>query len=290
MIRHLVHVGFPKAGSTFLQRWFDAHPQILHADGGLAGFRDVYALVRQAADPGAVPPLWAVTSAEDLTAPRPSAGRMAGDYGAMGDMAALQEAACATVADLFPNAHILIVTRGFRAMTLSSYSQYVRQGGSADLADLGRGGGAHPWAYDRVIGLYAGRFGRERLVLLPYELLRDDPARFVDALAERLGTDPHPPPAERVNPSLSGAEMRWYPRIARKAAALPLPGGLRRYLVRSAFENRLRRPIALLQRLRPLDPIGAASIPDEALERFRGNATLLAGEPLFAPYARDYLF
>ena len=27
--KHFIHIGYPKAGSTYLQEWFKAHPQLL---------------------------------------------------------------------------------------------------------------------------------------------------------------------------------------------------------------------------------------------------------------------
>ena len=41
---HLIHIGFPKAASTFLQHWFDRHPEIAYRPGGLAGMHTVYDL------------------------------------------------------------------------------------------------------------------------------------------------------------------------------------------------------------------------------------------------------
>jgi hypothetical protein len=60
--------------------------------------------------------------------------------------------------------------------------------------------------------------------------------------------------------------------------------------VKRAFENRLKLPIRLLQRLSPRPPVDASAIPPDLLEQFRGLSTLLADDPLFAPFAEDYLF
>jgi hypothetical protein len=46
MARHLIHVGYSKAGSTFLQAWFERHPELRFAPGGLGGFNDVDELSR----------------------------------------------------------------------------------------------------------------------------------------------------------------------------------------------------------------------------------------------------
>jgi hypothetical protein len=36
--RHLIHIGYAKAGSKFLQRWFEAHPDLAYRTAGLGGF------------------------------------------------------------------------------------------------------------------------------------------------------------------------------------------------------------------------------------------------------------
>lgn len=299
-MRHLIHVGYPKAGSKFLQSWFARHPQLAFADGGLSGFADVYGLERAAAVPTAGC-LYAVTSCEGLSAPRADAGSdlVSYDPGAL-PLAERQQRACRMLADLFPEATILIVTRGFRSMLLSSYSQYVRSGGDSDFADLvahalsHRGGDGHHlvtvehWNYDRFLAAYREAFGAGQVLVLPYELLRDDPGRFVALLEERLGLDPFEMPLERLNPTLSGEEMAWYPRFARALRKL----GSRRLFalyVRAAFSNRLRRPIRLAQRIRPARPVTAGLLPDEVVEGFRGCAETLRSDPLYAPYAADYL-
>ena len=38
---HLIHIDYPKTGSTFLQGWFNANPQLAFLIDGLAGFRSV---------------------------------------------------------------------------------------------------------------------------------------------------------------------------------------------------------------------------------------------------------
>jgi len=287
---HLIHVGYPKAGSTYLQRWFDRHPQLAYAEGGIAGFRHVYDIASQAAAPA--PGIrWRVTSSEVLTAPRPdAAGPGAPDRKWHWD-GEEQSRVCATLASLFPTATVLIVTRGFRSMILSSYSQFVRAGGSRSLAELAAQASAHgPWDYDSLIAAYRAAFGAGNVLLLPYELLQEDSARFLGEIEERLGLDAGPAAEERINAALSPVELAWYPRLARTARSLPLAGGAaHKLLARAAFNNRLRPAIRLLQRLRPREAVTADSIEPALVESFRGRADCLRDEPLYAPYADDYL-
>ncbi len=290
MTRHLLHIGYPKTGSTFLQHWFAAHPQIAYVHGGIAGFRDVYAMIAEAAaaQPGY---LWRVTSHEAFSAPFADAGRRNIDLARPGEgtPAHRQARACALLAEMFPDAHVLIVTRGFRAMILSSYSQYVRVGGTDDLETQVWQGGENPWHYDETIAMYRARFGG-RVVVLPYELLARDPAAFRAELEKRLGVTPFDFQDRVVNRSLSPVELRWYPRLARLARRLPFRGAMSRLYRASVFDNRLAPLIALFDRLWPAKPVDGALITDALLEEARGLSDGLAADPIYRPFARDYLF
>jgi hypothetical protein len=301
MTGHLIHIGYAKAGSTFLRSWFAQHPQLAYAEGGIAGLRDVYSMVRAAASPDGQP-LYRVTSAEAFATPHTSVGQVTVDYDKIqrSSMADAQTRACELLAELFPAAHILIVTRGFRSMILSSYSQYVRTGGQESLGELcGRMRAAAaakqlPWNYDFLVGLYRCAFGGEKVIVLPYELLRDDASAFFREITRRLGLIEISVPVGRPNSSLSLIELAWYPRLTRRVRALPLGERGRckawEWYMRAAVTNGLRRPIALMQRLRPLPPVTDAPLRPEQMQNFRGLATLLREEPLYRPYARDYLF
>jgi hypothetical protein len=290
MTRHLVHIGYPKAGSTFLQHWFAAHPQIAYVHGGIAGFGNVYALAAESARDGPER-LWRVTSLEELSMPRADAGTRYVDYDGIRRESLLdrQAKACAMMAELFPDAHVLIVTRGFRSMMLSSYSQYVRTGGTDDLETQMRHVGESPWQYDRVIALYRRAFG-ERVIVLPYELLARDAAAFRAELEQRLDLAPFPLEDSVVNRALSPVELRWYPRLARLVRRMPLGKRLSRRFVDMAFENWLAFPIAILDRIWPARPVTGALLTDEMMERVRGDADELAADPIYTPFAGDYLF
>ena len=283
---HLIHVGFPKAGSTFLQEWFARHPQFAYVEGGIAGYSNVWDIARQVAssDPGV---MYRVTSDERLTIPP-----LADSLSFAG--ASAQTGACAALKRLFPDARVLLVTRGFRSTCVSSYSQYVREAGSLDLRSvvLRATAAGTIWDYDEIIRTYEEAFG-EQLTVLPYELLRDDPGRFVGVLAAELGLATSGPLPGRVNPSLSPAELGWYPALSRLVESIPLRGRARRRLLaawsRRTRENRLARLIRLLQVLRPAPAVDGASVTDDLLEPLRGRAEVLRGRSLYAGYEAKYL-
>jgi hypothetical protein len=299
MRKHLIHIGYAKAGSTLLQRWFKEHPQMLYEEGRLAGARSVLHLASQATQSlpaGKV----RVSSSESLATPTPWTSERSPDREALRrhDPQSFAGAACAELADLFPNAYILLVTRGFRSVMLSSYSQYVRTGGTDDFFALNPefGSPTHRsrgvWDYDRLIALYRERFG-DRLLVLPYELLRDDPAAFMAIIEDRLEIARHPPPERVFNASLSPEELRWYPRLTRMVTRLPLPARVKRRVVGRYIEaldrRRLRGLAAALQRIRHIPPLGNDAVSPEVLGNFRGKARSLRADPLYRPYRADYL-
>jgi Sulfotransferase family len=281
-VRHLLHIGYPKTGSNALRAWFAAHPQVAFEDGAIAGFPTVYDIATSGAAAG--PEVRCrVTSGEGLATPHPDVGRPSVGYGRpAAAVAAAQARVCADLAALFPNASVLIVTRGFRSMILSAYSQYVRTGGTLGFAGFCATGLEAVWDYDRLIALYEAAFGAESVIVLPWEGLRDDPAAFARTLADHLGLDSPGPSLPAVNAAVSPAALAWFPRLARR-----LPP---RLFARAAAGRRLEALARLLQRLSPLPLPSEAAIPASVLAGLDAAAARLRTRPAFAPYVRDYGF
>lgn len=295
MTGHLIHIGYAKTGSTFLRRWFSLHPQIAYVESGIAGLRDILQLAREGGDLADGSAL-RVTSCESLSYPHPYVGTPVATYDySRWPPSNGAESVCRTLAALFPPARVLIVTRGFRSMILSSYSQYVRTGGYLDLSPfcealrqrVDRGDSVYD--YDRLAALYRQAFGEDRVIVLPWELLRDDPAAFTGAIEKQTGLEPGPPPEGRMNVSISARELIWYPRLTRSIRSLPLHGPFWRLYIRGTTTNRLRWGIAVLDRILPAGSLDERDL-DSTVEMFRGKAESYRRDPFFAPYAREYLF
>jgi hypothetical protein len=288
---HLLHVGYPKTGSKFLQLWFAGHPDIAFSQWGIAGFSDAHAMMASAAAPESRP--WHATSHEALLTP------LAGfrDLGAEGvDLPSRdgQSSACAMLADLFPQAHILIVTRGYEALIRSFYAELVVGGAGYDFAAFCDAllaqseAGADAFHVDCALDSYSAAFGEERLLVLPYELLRDRPAAFLGAIESRLGIRAAPVPSERVRPSPSDSELSAYRRMTKWVRSVPGPAGLRRRVaqayVAALRDGRFVRPAALLG-----GRGGPEAVPPKLIEALTGRSERLRGNPLYRDYARDYL-
>lgn len=299
---HLIHIGFPKAGSTALGGWFDAHPQLEYAPDAIAGCHDAFGIGARAAARETAG--WYVTSAENLSTPRMSDDPRLRAPAAPGRRASLPEArerVCRSLALLFPAATILIVTRGFRGQILSGYSQYVKSGGtlpfpalfSREGRDEREGDG---WLdYDATVALYEDAFGAEQVIVLPYELLRDEPRRFIAVLEERMALEPGAAPLPARNRSLSPAGMYWHRRasalVLAARRALPRRAGdrLLAEYVRRTRADRLLRPVETLERVLPGTRSSDLDVPPELLDVVRGRASGLAPRPFFDRYAAEYL-
>lgn len=310
MAKHLIHIGYPKAGSTFLQAWFEQHPELRYAPGGgLGGFYSIYELCR----PSEQSFKYFVTSYEGIATPHQDAGRIRTDLGREKQRRPQaikqdQKAVCSVLRDLYPGSTILIITRGFKEMVMSGYSQYVRSGGTLHIADVYQRDLSERSAeyietddnnhydFDYLIGLYAAAFGEENLIIAPYELLRDDQSAFLATLEKKLGLAHLEPNLARLNPSLSPEELYWYPLISRRVVALTRWLGeapfrrIYRWYIGRTMENKLQRVIRVLRRLRPTQRITNADFPVHLLRACRGKATRLQGLPLYAPYATEYLW
>lgn len=130
------------------------------------------------------------------------------------------------LAEALPEAMTLIVVRRQPEMLESLHAQYVNQGGTVSfpnfLAGSGHGFDLNPehLEYDRLVSTYVDLFGEPNVLVLPYELLRARPEAFLDRLADALGTKVTGNMQPRtVNPSLSGKRLdilrtwnRWFRR------------------------------------------------------------------------------
>ena len=243
-----------------------------------------------------------MTSCELLSTPlTPDAGSLQdlGEEALLTPIAELRERVCLALQLMFAQPTILIVTRGFHAEFLSGYSQYVRGGGRLRIDELfapeAAGHLAMFFDYDAVVSLYERTFGEEAVIVLPYELMRDDPSAFVAALEGRLGVEPQGIPLPSLNPSLSPATIYWYHGLSVGAAALAERAGpglgskLWAVYVRQIDRDRFRRPVRLMHRLLPSREVTAHDVPGEVVEACRGQAARLGEREVYAPYAIEYL-
>lgn len=193
----LVHIGFHKTATTYLQNELFSREglgfvqysrqlsgNLVHQQFGRLGpFETVSAevvhQVRAAALEAANHGLLFVLSHERLSGYPASGGY---DSRLMADR----------VAEVFPEARILIVIREQLSLIRSVYGQVIADGGCASLRSFlytGRSPLARVppfrlgfYEFDKIIAYYQQRFGVDNVLAIPYELLRDNHEEFVNRI------------------------------------------------------------------------------------------------------------
>ena len=195
-MRPLLHIGYYKTGTTFLQTRIFPEPGFSLVAKSMALWSsfvevDPFAWSPSKARETFEPGIRAV--AERGLVPVLSAERLSGNPDSGGyDSVHVAEYLAAT----FPEARVLIMIREQADMLVSSYKRYVRNGGPGTLRQYG----SPPWGpprpphfdlsyfeYHRLIGLYRNLFGPENVLVLPYELLRDQMRTFLKRLGDFAG-------------------------------------------------------------------------------------------------------
>lgn len=220
----LLHIGYHKTGSTLLQSAFFSDP----AGGFLMPEAPRHRLLKDFV----VPPPYRF----DRTATRRAYEPLLDRAAALGKIAVLSHERFSgypptggfdapiiarRLHRTFSDALVLIVIREQLSHVLSMYSQYVTDGGELSLNDyLGDpdphlrrvpGFSVEFYRYDGLINDYQHLFGQERVLVLPYELLRADSPEFVRRVCAFVGIPEQPISAGRANPrrpALMQAVMR----------------------------------------------------------------------------------
>jgi hypothetical protein len=301
MSNFLLHIGYPKTGSTFLHEWFNQHPQLFHTYG-IAGFTDPAEMSPIPVKPSKPGVKFQIMSDVNLATGwvNPNSFLSLNEQIGWLDRNATERRThmCRHLHECFPTARILLTTRGFKGYILSSYSEYLKHGGTLNLKELRNAfpESQHVLDLNSVIRDYLDTFGAERLLVLPYELLREDQNRFLRQIEDWLELNHFECQLGRVNPSLAPEDLRWYPRISRVVSMfsnkLPAKWGkplYRQYVNRLTSKYRLHPLVRVLNRLNP-PSVGHENFSQEYLSGLEDKATLLRSNPLYTPYAAEYLW
>lgn len=250
----LVHVGLPKTGTTWLQDHLFANARLgfwgpaqhegtpkqqskafgrllyLDAQKRLMGEDDF--------DAAAIQNQLSQVTVPDGLVPVVSNERLSGHVLSNAfDRAMLAR----RIKDVFPRARIFLTIREQRSMILSSYFQYLKYGGWRSLDGFldPPCDGRQPalrldvWNYERLAQLYFSQFGRECVLILPYEMFVRDPAEYVGRICDFTGVERAQglPYATRSNPRrahIASYYFRWLTCINRSTSAngyFPRPFG-----------------------------------------------------------------
>lgn len=302
--RVLLHVGFHKAGSSWLEAWLTRHSQVRFSAATFGGLQGPMDLCREVKRDGPPPRVHAV-SEENLTGGLvfPEGYfylllRHQGFHTRPTGIPEHQERIAARLHALFPGAQVLLITRGFAGALRSVYSQVVRIGGDLpfdEFLEAYRLQIADWLAYDRVIGAYRARFGADNVTVLPFEALAEGEAAFGRMLEEALGLDHEEITIGRVLPSLSPVQLAAYARFSHTVLA-PVARHLRNYRAMQMYLLYARFVVdqpwadwAIRAAFGPRGDVARPEVTPGYLARFRGTAESLATLPAFAPYRAAYL-
>lgn len=241
MTTPLVHIGYPKAGSS----WLQAHVFVDDAVGFSPVTPGAMEISRRLVYPHPLdfdadecramfsPRIDEITLAGRVpvvTGERLSGAPHAGGYDS--------KEVAHRIKDVFGDAKILSVVREQKSSIRSGYKQYVRAGGALSLERYlqpsAKGFASFPafdfahYQYHRLIELYQKLFGQENVLVLPFEMLRRDPREFVERIV-RFGID---------DPDLGAVANlpfgKWE-NTAMTATTLPIRRRLNRFIVWSRF-------------------------------------------------------
>lgn len=94
---------------------------------------------------------------------------------------------------LWPNAKILIVIRKQENMLLSCYNNYIKQGGTKSLKSLLKDSNMYGHGifekldYRNIINFYCEQFGKENVIVKPFEYLKEQQYQFLNDVYQELG-------------------------------------------------------------------------------------------------------
>jgi hypothetical protein len=201
----LIHIGYHKTGTTWLQnKFFPSHPEFAPAINPASVWHSLIEPNALAFDPDECRSILSGGISADprvdvISAERLSGNPHSGGYDSKQTADRLYQ--------IFPDAKVLIVLREQTAMLNSLYRQYVRMGGMCPLADYLSPirDGRMPLfrhehlQYHRLVHHYQQLFGKDKVCILPYELLCQDSDVFAAKICKIAGVNPQAPdPAPRV--------------------------------------------------------------------------------------------
>lgn len=200
------HIGFPKTGSTFLQSYFDSHPNVHHNRTRLSEYVKTGRITESILEDLCEGETHDVFSEELLSI-------WAGDtknvtlasYNMEYDFKSQVEKTASDIHTLFPNAKILIVTRGYKSLINSLYSQYILTGGTQNRKSFMRDSEQmilSLYNYEFMINVYRKQFSHENVIVLPFELLLEKPTRFIEVLENKLNLKANTFTIEKIHPSV----------------------------------------------------------------------------------------
>jgi hypothetical protein len=298
MARVLIHIGYRKAASTFIKDWLTNHPNLLYNNFRIGGFSNTYELVKSV-NQTRNNQISYYTISDNFTLYRNSAKQKNKE-----NIQSYQLQSCKLLRQLFTDAKILIITRAPETAIVSEYNELLKNGNhfsSEELLkmDLSKSYFSGIYDYNFLINLYYEHFGRKNVIVLPYELLKDNPTKFISHIEDSLQLAHFEYIKEPINRGLSPNDKYWYLKISKFIFALCRPFGkagqkvydqYRKWLgYKSDRKNKLKSLVWLLTLLNGKQK-EKIEIPQDLLKILKEKATILNEIEVYHPYANQYYF
>lgn len=186
----IIHVGFHKTGTTFLQHYFKQHPDVWYDQSFFEQYRQTGEItIENQIKDCQVTESNVALSEEQLTVWNGVLNPLGAKFQEY-NIEAHQKRNAQKLFELYPNAKILITIRGFDTLLQSLYAQYVLNGGVLFFGDFFEVQQKNKlqklFNYDYVFSIYSKMFGAKNVLILPYELLKENPAAYIATIEKEF--------------------------------------------------------------------------------------------------------
>jgi hypothetical protein len=208
-MKHLIHIGYPRTGSTYLRYYFTNSKFFVHEMRAVSGFKQPVDFVRYSYSP--LPEARYFVASEEEFSCWSGPDFNLSSFNRSYDVTRFRENLAKTLKDFYGDAKVLIVTRGHEAMVKSLYAQYINYGGRMgfiEFIDSPNGEILKELLdYKTTTELYESIFGKDNLIVMPYELMQADTHQFMKVLSQKLEVPFEDFSSTKVNSSLSIAYL-----------------------------------------------------------------------------------
>lgn len=288
----LIHIGYPKSGSSFLSDWFQNHPSFIFKEFSITGFKNTGDIIKES-----------ITRTETnfkycvLRDMRFSATEEVKELNGIDEY---QEKVCKFLHNLYPESKILIVTRGYESALKAFYSQYIKKGGYKHFQEYADYITNNKWSifnYNFLINTYINYFGKENVIVLPFELLKEDASLFINKIETELQLKNHFYFNKVKNKSLTNEELFFYRYFSgmifnSKKINKQIGNLMYKYytkiLNRTKIENKNNYLIKLLSKIFK-NKFEKTDVKQETFDQLKGNASSVKKYPVFSKYLTSYL-
>ncbi len=296
MRKTLIHIGYPKAGSTFLQNWLFAHPYIRFKHNAVAGFENIKEICEFSCDNDPSSFKYFAVSSEMLSVWFKLDG--IGINPILFDIKQYQKNVSCLLRQILPDSKLLIVTRGYEETLKSFYSEYIKYGGHYNFDEYLKVFGPmfeEYLDYNYIIRLYEDNFKKQNLLVAPFEMLRDEPLKFIQQVENFLELDHFKYDYHKAaNISLTDdmlCSYRILSNIALKICKI-FPANIGNKLFKLYSAGLLFKCfdfIAVCISMTTGRLKAGKAAPDHMLDTFKGKGTMLRNYNAYQPYLDKYL-